>query len=161
MKRRPGLIAGVLTGIRFAVKSLEPSLMRRNAIDQGLIMGGSFLTGFLTGSLTARVLDLLPFGAGGPTVRALGVAAASSRSAQSLQRSPDHPPNTDEVDAWGEMAAETLSNSYVYTVTGYGHGPSRRGECPRSIVMDFLNDPTTEPDTSCLDELGPPDFVIE
>lgn len=113
MTRRTGLIAGLIAGIRFAVKSLEPSLMRRNAVDQGLIMGGSFLTGFLSGSLSARVLDLLPFGTAGPTVRALGVAAASSRTAQTLGSSKGAPAEPDEVDAWGEMAAEVVSAAAV------------------------------------------------
>ena len=38
-KARSGaLLAGLVAAIRFAAKSLEPSLIPRTAIDQGLIM---------------------------------------------------------------------------------------------------------------------------
>ena len=52
--------AGVLTGLSMAAKSLEPSLMPRSGVDQGLIMAGSFATGYIAGSTAARLLNLLP-----------------------------------------------------------------------------------------------------
>jgi pimeloyl-ACP methyl ester carboxylesterase len=53
--------------------------------------------------------------------------------------------------AWAELAAETLRNSYFYTLPHSGHGASLTGgECPRAIVLDFLDDPSRAPDTSCI-----------
>jgi pimeloyl-ACP methyl ester carboxylesterase len=61
---------------------------------------------------------------------------------------------------WGEVATETLSNSYFYTFPGVGHGAIDGGECPVQIGIDFLMEPTTEPDTSCLDKMSGPAFYI-
>jgi len=61
--------------------------------------------------------------------------------------------------SWGELAAETLDNSFYCEFPGVGHGASISGEeCPLSIAMAFLNDPTTEPDGSCIAEMSGPDF---
>jgi pimeloyl-ACP methyl ester carboxylesterase len=63
--------------------------------------------------------------------------------------------------AWGEMVAETLSNSFYYEFPGVGHGASISGEeCPLSIALEFLDDPTTEPDGSCVADMSSPAFVI-
>jgi uncharacterized membrane protein len=118
MGRRAATGAGIITGIRFATKSLEPSLMRRSAIDQGLIMGGSFLTGFVSGSLAGRLLEVLPLPRSGLGVRILGFAAASAQSAQVLNtRDPNSPPPVDEREAWGEAGAEIMS---ALALTGLG-----------------------------------------
>lgn len=50
----------------------------------------------------------------------------------------------------GELAAETLSQSYVYTFPSTGHGALETFDCPNSIIMSFLADPLTEPDASCI-----------
>jgi len=118
MARRGAAAAGIITGIRFATKSLEPSLMRRSAIDQGLIMGGSFLTGFVSGTLAGRLLQALPLPRSGLGVRILGFAAASAQSAQVLNtRDPESPPPVDEREAWGEAGAEIMS---ALALTGLG-----------------------------------------
>ncbi|MFN8565331.1 MAG: alpha/beta hydrolase [Anaerolineae bacterium] len=62
--------------------------------------------------------------------------------------------------AWGEIAAETLSNSFFFEFPGVGHGTIDGGDCPRSIFLAFLDDPTTEPDASCIAEMTPPEFVV-
>lgn len=112
--RRSSIVAGVIAGIGFAAKSLEPSLMRRSAVDQGLIMGGSFLTGFLAGSLTARIIGMIPLVRSTPAVRALGVAAASARSIKDLQ---GDRVAIDENEAWGEAAAGVLSATALSTIS--------------------------------------------
>ncbi|UCH52014.1 MAG: alpha/beta fold hydrolase [Chloroflexota bacterium] len=59
------------------------------------------------------------------------------------------------------LAAETLTNSYYYEFPGVSHGASASGaECPLNIVLDFLNDPTLEPDASCVKEMGGVNFFI-
>jgi pimeloyl-ACP methyl ester carboxylesterase len=59
----------------------------------------------------------------------------------------------------GDIAAENLANSYVYTVTGTGHGASPSDSCPIDISAQFLNNPTQEPDASCLADIDKPQWV--
>jgi uncharacterized membrane protein len=108
--RTSALLTGIISGVRFATKSLEPSLMPRSAIDQGLIMGGSFLTGFLAGSTAGRVVSFVPLPGSSAAIRAIGVAAAAGRSAQLLAHEEDTDlPKPDEGEAWAEAGAEVLS----------------------------------------------------
>jgi len=63
--------------------------------------------------------------------------------------------------SWGEMVAEGLTNSFFYQFPGVGHGASISGEeCPLSIALTFLDDPTTEPDVSCMADMSGPAFVV-
>ena len=63
--------------------------------------------------------------------------------------------------AWGELAADTLDNSFYYEFRGVGHGASLSGEeCPLSVALAFLDDPTTEPDTSCVAGMDGPSFLV-
>lgn len=57
---------------------------------------------------------------------------------------------------WGQLAAETLPNSFFFELPSSGHGASLTGgECPRGMVMDFFDAPGSEPDAACLaSELG-------
>jgi pimeloyl-ACP methyl ester carboxylesterase len=59
---------------------------------------------------------------------------------------------------WGRLAAETLSNSFFYEFPGLGHGVMDRDRCALQLGLRFLDEPTTEPDVSCLDDLSGPDF---
>lgn len=59
--------------------------------------------------------------------------------------------------AFGRLAAETLSNSFYYQFPGLGHGVTLL-DCPASMAVAFLEDPHTEPDSRCLEELTNPDF---
>ena len=52
--------------------------------------------------------------------------------------------------AWGEHAAQTLSNAYVFTYPGIGHGATFVDNCPRSMFTAFLLDPSTSPDDACI-----------
>ena len=61
---------------------------------------------------------------------------------------------------WGQLAAETLSNSQFLEFPGFGHGVlgsgSRNGECSKQIVNTFLADPNTTVDSSCISSIEPP-----
>lgn len=59
---------------------------------------------------------------------------------------PTVPPNL------GHVAAEGLANSYVYSYPGVGHSTIAGGECPVSMMLSFLDDPSHAPDESCLAE---------
>jgi len=53
---------------------------------------------------------------------------------------------------WGELAAQTLSESFFFELPNSGHGASLTGgDCPRSIVLAFLDNPTASPDVSCIE----------
>jgi len=60
---------------------------------------------------------------------------------------------------WGRLAGETLSNSYYFEFPGHGHGVMRSVPCGFRIGLQFLNDPFTQPDSSCIDYL--PGIVFE
>lgn len=61
--------------------------------------------------------------------------------------------------AWGELAAETLSNSAAFTYPGVGHGSSVSGEtCPLKMALAFFDDPLNAPDSSCIAEMDGPAF---
>ncbi len=60
--------------------------------------------------------------------------------------------------AWSQSAAAYLSHSYYVEFPTMSHGIMRNGGCGLSIGMQFLNDPTTPPDTSCIDTLRLPAF---
>ena len=61
---------------------------------------------------------------------------------------------------WGRMVAESLSASFFYEFPGMGHGVSTARECPLSITLAFLDDPTVEPDTTCISTMGNPVFKM-
>lgn len=63
--------------------------------------------------------------------------------------------------AWGKATAEYLPNSYVYTFPGMGHGVVDLDPCPTEIFVAFLQNPTEEPDASCLDDMNAPVFYIK
>jgi len=62
--------------------------------------------------------------------------------------------------AWGQQVAAVLPNSYFFEFPGVGHGASISGECPLSVTLAFLDDPTTEPDAACVAEMAGPDFAL-
>ena len=113
-RKRSALVAGAITGVRFAVKSYEPSLMPRSAIDQGIITGGSFLTGFLTGTVSGRIIGILPFFGSSSGLRLAGLATAGIRSAQMLrtQLEPEDAPHS-EIAGWVEMGGEVVGSLAV------------------------------------------------
>ena len=110
-RKRSALVAGTITGVRFAVKSYEPSLMPRSAVDQGIITGGSFLTGFLTGAVSGRIIGILPFFGSSSGLRLAGLATAGIRSAQMLrsQLDPEDVPHS-ETAGWVEMGGEVVGS---------------------------------------------------
>ena len=62
---------------------------------------------------------------------------------------------------FSRQVAENLSNSHFFEFPGQGHAPSANAseECPFNIALAFLNDPTTNPDSACVAEMGP-QFVV-
>jgi pimeloyl-ACP methyl ester carboxylesterase len=55
---------------------------------------------------------------------------------------------------WADAAAETLDNHFQFVIPGGGHGVSFSYDCAQDMLLEFLNDPSTEPDSTCLADLG-------
>jgi uncharacterized membrane protein len=119
-RKRSTLVSGAITGVRFAVKSYEPSLMPRSAIDQGLITGGSFLTGFLAGAVSGRLVRFIPFFGSSSGLRLAGLATAGIRSAEMLraQLDPEDAPHS-EIAGWVEMGGEIIGS---LTLSSFAEG---------------------------------------
>ena len=60
--------------------------------------------------------------------------------------------------AWCEETAGYLENSFYYEFPNMAHGTVRYDDCALGIALDFIADPWSEPDSSCMAELGHPDF---
>jgi hypothetical protein len=60
---------------------------------------------------------------------------------------------------WARLAAETLSNSYVYEFPGVGHSALFSSECAVEITSAFISTPHQEPDASCVANMPPPLFA--
>jgi pimeloyl-ACP methyl ester carboxylesterase len=52
--------------------------------------------------------------------------------------------------AWGFHAAETLDRSYVFEFPGVGHGVSLADDCPRGMMIAFLQNPSLPPADGCI-----------
>jgi len=51
---------------------------------------------------------------------------------------------------WGKLASSTLSKSFFFEVPAAGHGPSLTVDCPQQMLLAFLDQPTSAPDSTCL-----------
>jgi len=61
---------------------------------------------------------------------------------------------------YGELAGETLSNSYYSEARAAGHGAGG-SVCVRGVYNEFLDDPMRQPDFSCVDEREAVEFVTD
>ena len=62
--------------------------------------------------------------------------------------------------AWGQIAARTLSNSFFFEFPGLGHAVTGGGDCPVSIMDEFIANPEFQPEASCIDDLSEPLFYL-
>ena len=62
--------------------------------------------------------------------------------------------------AEARRAAQTLANSTVVEFPGAGHAVALAGTCPLGVMAQFLDEPTTAPDTHCTDRMSEPQFFI-
>ncbi len=61
--------------------------------------------------------------------------------------------------AWAIEAQKTLTNSYLFEFKNMGHGVIPADDCPQSMALAFVNDPSTAPDDSCNQDLGYPNWI--
>ncbi|MCZ2813272.1 alpha/beta hydrolase [Modestobacter sp. VKM Ac-2979] len=62
---------------------------------------------------------------------------------------------------WGAQLAEQLGNSVYVEFPATGHGSVATHECAVQLTRDFLADPDSEPDASCVDDVEIPAFTVE
>ncbi|MCZ2825727.1 MULTISPECIES: alpha/beta hydrolase [unclassified Modestobacter] len=62
---------------------------------------------------------------------------------------------------WGAQLAEDLGNSVFVEFPSTGHGSVGTHECAVQLTRDFLADPDSEPDASCVDDVELPAFTPE
>lgn len=60
--------------------------------------------------------------------------------------------------SWAEQVHDNLSNSFLFTFPNVGHGAMLAEPCASELIFVFLEDPSTEPDSYCTDELSGPSF---
>jgi pimeloyl-ACP methyl ester carboxylesterase len=63
---------------------------------------------------------------------------------------------------YGLQIAKNLSHSYYFEFPNLGHTPTATDTsgCAMGIAVEFLNDPTVEPDRSCMDKLEKVKFLV-
>ncbi|HEY84961.1 MAG TPA: alpha/beta fold hydrolase [Chloroflexi bacterium] len=61
---------------------------------------------------------------------------------------------------FGEMVAKNLSRSYAYTFPNTGHGAFLSSHCAENIVLDFLDNPATSPDATCIEQESGVTFLL-
>jgi pimeloyl-ACP methyl ester carboxylesterase len=59
---------------------------------------------------------------------------------------------------WAAYVAKTLSNATTIIIPGIGHLVTAQSPCAQTVVREFLADPTTKPDTSCVAKVTLPGF---
>ena len=140
-RKRSVLVSGAITGVRFAVKSYEPSLMPRSGIDQGLITGGSFLTGFLTGAVSGRLVTFIPFFGSSSGLRLAGLATAGIRSAEMLraQLDPEDAPHS-ETAGWVEMGGEVIGSLTLSGLAAEATTPFGKLTTAAAVAMSSATD---------------------
>src|SRR5262249_37170234 len=54
---------------------------------------------------------------------------------------------------WIPALAAQLGHAYLVPFPTYGHGAVGAGPCANSMVLDFLTDPHSKPDTNCVAQM--------
>ncbi|MDT0275939.1 alpha/beta hydrolase [Blastococcus goldschmidtiae] len=62
---------------------------------------------------------------------------------------------------WGEQIAAGLSESFFVRFPFTGHGALPSHECAVRIAEGFLDEPSREPATDCIDDIEPPTFTAD
>jgi pimeloyl-ACP methyl ester carboxylesterase len=59
---------------------------------------------------------------------------------------------------WARLTGQTLDNSFLFVFPGAGHSLLTTTDCSVDIIGEFLNDPFTEPDRTCIESIEWPYF---
>lgn len=55
---------------------------------------------------------------------------------------------------WGDLAESGLRNSFHYVYPAIGHGGIDTDECPTDMALEFLENPDSAPDDSCIEDMA-------
>jgi pimeloyl-ACP methyl ester carboxylesterase len=127
-----------------AFEAYQDTLDRASALP-------SLVADHFASSFSLTLCESWPAGQAGPEENE-PVASELPALILSGQYDPVTPP------AWGRLAAAMLDNSYFYEFPGIGHGVMRSNECGLEIGLQFLDNPSAEPDASCIKALAGPEF---
>jgi hypothetical protein len=58
-----------------------------------------------------------------------------------------------------QAITDNLSNSYFYQLPHFGHAVQDQSNCANQLAVSFIQSPTREPDTACLQNLSRLNFV--
>lgn len=96
----------------------------------------------------------------GATAPAYGENNPTISDIPSLIITGSYDPTTPPV--YAKQIATHLSHSYFFEFPTLGHTPTAAdsSRCAMNIVQQFLDNPSTEPDSTCLGELKAPVFVV-
>jgi pimeloyl-ACP methyl ester carboxylesterase len=61
---------------------------------------------------------------------------------------------------WAQAAAAQLSQVFTYVFPGVGHAVLDSGDCAQNLIIDFLDNPTREPNAACVDDMEGPLFEL-
>jgi len=64
--------------------------------------------------------------------------------------------DTQTAGIWGELAVQDYSNAQVVLVPESGHGTMRYSQCAKDITAAFIENPDSDLDTSCVEDLRLP-----
>jgi pimeloyl-ACP methyl ester carboxylesterase len=73
-------------------------------------------------------------------------------SIPTLAMTGEYDPNL--APAFGERVASHLDNVFYFEYPGIGHGSVGSHPCPTAMFVEFIIDPNTVPDASCMAEMG-------
>jgi hypothetical protein len=62
--------------------------------------------------------------------------------------------------AWGQQVMDSLENSYFVQFPGQGHGPGLQNGCAQRVILEFFDDPTTQPEAACVADMSAPAFSV-
>jgi len=118
--------------------------MPRSAIDQGLIMAGSFATGYVVGSTSARAVGLLPVLGGTAAMRIASIVAAGVHSAQFLRGFENRSnTQTDETAAWTDTGTEILASVALARISSGGARPALGAASTLAVAATTLSEART------------------
>lgn len=60
---------------------------------------------------------------------------------------------------WGQQVSQSLNRSYFFEYPGVGHGVTG-DKCPTQMAVAFLNDPLTQPDAGCINDMRAVYFTV-
>jgi pimeloyl-ACP methyl ester carboxylesterase len=62
--------------------------------------------------------------------------------------------------AYARLTATTLSHSYLYEFSAYGHAVSSK-DCPKAMLVAFVDNPSSAPDSTCMAQVKERPFITD